>query len=182
MGIVGELAKELGAPERTLRRAVDVGAIHSRRPSERRLRLADGERAYLRRNWPLLAELREALRTEPRVRLAILAGSLARGDDHALSDVDLVVDLRDENPLARLRLAVRLEEKLGREVDVASWKQVADDPLSLLQVLDEGRAIVDRDGAWRELFERKSVIRRRAARSYNRQREQASALKSRPLH
>jgi predicted nucleotidyltransferase len=176
MGAIGHLADALGAPERSLRRAVDVGAIHSRRLSERRLRLASGELDYLRVHWQLLAELRDALRTEPRVRLAVLAGSMARGDDHALSDVDLVVDLHSEKALDRTRLAIRLEEKLGRTVDVANWQQVLEDPLSLLQVLDEGRPIVDRDGVWRELRTQRAAIRKRAARSHRRQQERLAAL------
>jgi len=48
MGVVGDLAIDLGAPERTLRRAIADGAIRSRRLSARRLRLADGEVDYLR--------------------------------------------------------------------------------------------------------------------------------------
>src|SRR3954453_10942225 len=99
MRTLGQLAEELKVPERTLRRAVTTGTIRSRRLSERRLRLAEEERAYLRGHWPLIAALRAALRTEHGVRLAILAGSMARGDDHEQSDIDLVVELAGEDPL-----------------------------------------------------------------------------------
>jgi predicted nucleotidyltransferase len=175
MGVIGQLAEELGAPERTLRRAVAVGTIHSRRLSERRLRLANGEPTYLREHWPLISELRRTLRTEPGVRVAILAGSMARGDNHEHSDIDLVVELSSENPLDRLRLAMKLEKGLGRAVDVADMRQVRNDPLSLLQVLDEGRVIVDRDEIWWELQERRPAIHKRATRAFDRQRKRAEA-------
>lgn len=102
MGAVSQLAAELDAPERTLRRAVALGAVGSRRLSARRLRLVDGEPEYLRDHWGLLSELRGAFRAEPRVRLAVLFGSMARGDDDISSDVDLLVNLREEEPLDRL--------------------------------------------------------------------------------
>jgi predicted nucleotidyltransferase len=181
MSAVRDLAYELGAAERTVRRAVDLGAIRSRRLSERRLRLADGELEYLRGHWRLLADLREALRTEPRVRVAILVGSMARGDDHARSDIDLIVDLRGEEPLGHMRLAMRVEEKLGREVDVARWDRVLAEPLSLLQVLGEGRPIVDRDDAWRGLDSRRPAIRKRAARAGLRHHERVAALREKGL-
>jgi len=62
----------------------------------------------------MLAALRQALRTERRVRLAVLYGSAARGDD-------------------------------------------------------EGRVLIDRDGAWSQLRERRRAIRARAQRAYRRQ-------------
>lgn len=175
MGPIGQLAEELGAPERTLRRAVAAGTIRSRRLSERRLRLPEGEPAYLREHWPLISELRGTLRTEQGIRTAILAGSMARGDDHPHSDIDLVVELASRNPLDRLRLAMKLEEGLGRAVDVADMRQVRSDPLSLLQVLDEGRVIVDRDEIWWELQEQRPAIHKRATRAFDRQRKRAEA-------
>lgn len=180
MGPIRQLATELEAPERTLRRAAALGAIRTRRLSARRLRLADGELEYLRRHWGLLARLRETLRTEPTVQVAVLAGSMARGDDYPESDVDLVVQLRDGRPLDRVRLAARLGERLGRQVDVADLGQVIEgDPLSLLQILDEGRVLVDRDEIWPGLRERRAAIYKRAARSYLQQQQRtAAALRS----
>ncbi len=72
MGDIQQLATELGAEERTLRRAVAQGTIHCRRQGPRRTRLPPGEEDYLRRHWGLLLELRKALRTERKVRLAVL--------------------------------------------------------------------------------------------------------------
>ncbi len=172
MGVVSDLAIELKAPERTLRRAVAEGAIRSRRLSARRLRLTDGELDYLRTHWGLLAQLREAARTEPSVELAVLSGSMARGDDHPLSDVDLAVWLRGGMPLDRMRLGMRLEEKLGLAVDVADLRQAREgDPLSLLQILDEGRVIVDRNGIWPQLRAGRPAVYKRAARAYLKQRQ-----------
>jgi len=87
------LARHLDVPERTLRRAAAEGLVRGRRTSERRDQTSLSEEAYLRRHWPLLRELRAALRTEPNVRLAVLFGSLASGRGSERSDVDLLVEL-----------------------------------------------------------------------------------------
>lgn len=177
MAVVGQLAGELEASERTLRRAVRDGTIRSRRLSARRLRVAPEEFEYLREHWPLLASLREAIRTEPRIRTAILAGSMARGDGRPDSDVDLVVTLDSAQALDRTRLAMRLSEKLGREVDVADLELVAADPLSLLQLIDEGRVIVDRDDIWPGLRAERSSTHKRADRAYRRQQRRFAAIR-----
>jgi predicted nucleotidyltransferase len=118
----------------------------------------------------LVADLRRALRTEHGVRLAVLYGSLARGDEDAGSDIDLLISPADDRPSAGLQLAVRLQRVVGRPVDVAHLERVeADAPLLLDRVLDEGRVLVDRDGQWRLLRERHSAIRARARRDHRRQ-------------
>jgi hypothetical protein len=70
--MIQELAADLDVEERTLRRVASQGALRASRSGPRRLRLAPGEREYLRAHWPLLSELRRALRTEHGVRLAVL--------------------------------------------------------------------------------------------------------------
>jgi hypothetical protein len=70
MGALQELAVDLDVEERTSRRAVAQGTLRATRSGPRRLRLASGEREYLRAHWPLLSSLRRALRTEHGVRLA----------------------------------------------------------------------------------------------------------------
>jgi predicted nucleotidyltransferase len=125
----------------------------------------------------MLATLREALRTERDVRAAVLAGSMARGDERPDSDIDLVVALDSELALDRTRLAMRLGRKLGREVDVASLDLVAANPLSLLQLIDEGRVIVDRDEIWPELREKRSATHKRAERAYQRQRRRLAMIR-----
>lgn len=98
MGAIQQLADELGAEERTLRRAVAQGTIHCRRQGPRRIKLSPGEADYLREHWELLLGLRKALRTEPKVRLAVLYGSVARGHEDADSDLDLMVVCRTTSP------------------------------------------------------------------------------------
>lgn len=170
MGPIQELALDLGAEERTLRRAVSQGTLRARRPGPRRLRLAPGERDYLRTHWRLLSQLRGALRTERGVHLAVLYGSLARGDEDGDSDLDLLVSLTGDRSLAALDLAVRLERVSGRRVDVARLAQVEEDaPLLLDRVLDEGRVLVDREGLWPQLHGRRRAIRARAQRAHRRQ-------------
>jgi predicted nucleotidyltransferase len=175
MGALQELAADLDVEERTLRRAVSQGTLRASRSGPRRLRLAAGEREYLRVHWPLISGLRRALRTEHEVRLAVLYGSLARGDEDAGSDLDLLISLADDRPSAGLELALRLQRVAGRPVDVAHLERVeAHAPLLLDRVLDEGRVLVDRDGQWRLLWERRPAIRARARRAHRRQMAGAS--------
>lgn len=170
MGVIRELAVELGAEERTLRRAASQGTVRCRRSSPRRLRLAAGEREYLGDHWELLAALRRALRTERGVRLAVLYGSMARGDDDAGSDLDLLVAFAGRRPADALELTMRLERVTGRRVDVADLQRVeAAAPLLLDRALGEGRVLIDRDGRWRWLRGRRRAIHARAQRSYRRQ-------------
>jgi predicted nucleotidyltransferase len=170
MGALQELAADLDAEERTLRRAASQGTLRATRSGPRRLRLASGEREYLSVHWPLLSDLRRALRTQQGVRLAVLYGSLARGDEDAGSDLDLLVSFADDRPLAGAKLAVRLEHLSGRRVDIADLERVETRaPLLLDRVLDEGRVLIDRDEQWCLLQERHSAIHVRARRAHRRQ-------------
>jgi predicted nucleotidyltransferase len=167
--VIQELAADLEAHERTLRRAMSQGVLRAGRPGPRRLWLAPGEREYLRTYWPLLAVLRQALRTEHRVRLAVLYGSLARGDADEGSDLDLLVSFVDDRLSAGYELAVRLQRVTARRVDVARLERIeAKAPLLLDRVLDEGRVLIDRDEQWSRLRERHPVIVARARRAHNR--------------
>lgn len=160
------LAADLGADERTLRRAARRGTLRCRRPGPRQLELDAGELDYLRSHWELLRELTQALRTERNVRLAVLYGSTARGDDRRDSDIDLLVDLRAPTPGATSALAARFERALGRHVDVADLGRVEKDaPLLLLYALDEGRVLIDRDMQWPELLARRGGVARAAQRA-----------------
>jgi predicted nucleotidyltransferase len=170
MGVLQELAIDLDVEERTLRRAASQGTLRATRIGPRRLRLGAGEREYLAAHWPLISGLRRALRNQHGVRLAALYGSLARGDEDAGSDIDLLISLADDRPSAGLELAVRLRRVAGRPVDVARLERVeAEAPLLLDRVLDEGRVLVDRDGQWRLLCERHGAIRARGRRDHQRQ-------------
>jgi predicted nucleotidyltransferase len=170
MGALQELAVDLDVEERTLRRAVAQGTLRATRSGPRRLRLTSGEREYLRAHWSLLSSLRRALRTEHGVRLAVLYGSLARGDEDAGSDLDLLISFAEDRPLAAAKLAVRLEHLSGRRVDITDLERVETRaPLLLDRVLDDGRVLIDRDEQWRLLRERHSAIRVRARRAHRRQ-------------
>lgn len=176
MGTLQELAVDLNANERTLRRAVAQGTVLCRRPGPRRIRLSPEEADYLRAHWRLLSGLKQALRTERGVRLAVLYGSMARGDADAGSDLDLLVALANDDGLSSaVELSWRLADVAGREVDVALLDRIeANAPLLLERVLDEGRVIIDRDGLWADLQQRRRAIRARARRSYRRQMSEAA--------
>lgn len=170
MGAIQELARDLGAEERTLRRAVSQGTLRAQRLGKRRLRLIPGETEYLRAHWELLGGLRRALRTERRVRLAVLYGSVARGDEDPGSDLDLLVSLTDDSSQAGHDLAARLRRAADRPLDIARLTRVeADAPLLLDRVLEEGRVLIDRDGQWPRLRARRRAIRARAQRTHRRQ-------------
>jgi predicted nucleotidyltransferase len=168
MGTLQDLAGDLAADERTLRRAVSQGTVRARRPGPRRLRLDPGEAEYLQVHWPLLAHLRRTLRTVRGLRLAVLYGSLARGDEDADSDLDLLVSLAEGTGGTNLR--TRMQEATGRRVDLAHLAPVeAGAPLLLDRTLDEGRVLVDRDAQWSQLRERRRAIHARAGRAHRRQ-------------
>lgn len=160
---VRALARQLDVPERTLRRAVGQGLIRGERLSERRFRTSLREESYLRRHWGLLSALRGALRTEPNVRLAVLFGSWATGKGSERSDVDLLVLLREEGAGAVAALSGRLSERLGRDVHLVRLREAEHSPGLMLDVLAEGRALVDRDGLWPGLLAGERRWRRRVA-------------------
>lgn len=169
------VAREVGADERTLRRAVERGGIRCRRPGPRRLELAEGELDYLRTHWGLMRALTGVLRTEPNVRLAVLYGSMARGEDRRDSDVDVLVELNPDASEAARGLAVRLERALGRDVDVARLDRARESaPLLVLQALEEGRVLVDRDECWRSLMRERDRIENSAISAHEASREQAA--------
>jgi predicted nucleotidyltransferase len=157
------LARHLDVPERTLRRAAAEGLIRGRRVSARRFETSLREEAYLRRHWPLLRELRAALRTEPNVRLAVLFGSQATGRGSERSDVDLLMVLSDPSPARVADLAGRLERRLGRDAQIVRMQDAERSPSLMVDVLEHGRVLVDRDGRWPRFSPRAAMWRRRAA-------------------
>jgi predicted nucleotidyltransferase len=157
------LARQLAVPERTLRRAAAQGLIRGQRLSERRYKTTLREEAYLRSHWELLSGLRSALRTELNVRLAVLFGSLAKGDGAESSDVDLLVSLRDDGAAAVAGLSGRLNERLGRDIQIVRLADAQRSPALMLDVLSDGRVLVDRDDRWRPLVAGERQWRRLAA-------------------
>lgn len=70
--------------------------------------MAVEEGEYLRKQWPLLSDIAQVRRSERNVRMAVVFGSVARGDTHAESDLDVMVSVAQERQLYLLRLAARL--------------------------------------------------------------------------
>ncbi len=156
------LSEEVGVSERTLRRAAHQGTLRATRPTQRTLHLPFAERRYIRRSWPTLAALRAALRTERNVRLAVLFGSAARGSDSAASDLDVLVDLCDPSLERVVDLSSKLTGITSRRTDVVRREDAESEPSFLLDIVTEGRVLVDRDGLWPELLARETKLRRQA--------------------
>lgn len=160
--VLGHTAAGLEFSERTLRRYVNDGLLRARRVG-RQLELPPEEERYLRAHHELLRALRAALRTERKVRLAVLFGSMATGDDTPASDVDLLVALEDERVSYLLSLGARLSDALERDVHVIPLQDAHESPALLADVLEEGRVIIDRDGLWDRLLDERDRIFERAA-------------------
>jgi predicted nucleotidyltransferase len=169
------LASEVGVNERTLRRAVNEGALKASRPSPRKLELLLSEDLYVRSHWPLIAKLRAALRTERNVRFAMLFGSAARGDDTEESDIDVIADLRDSTLEPLLDLASKLGNAVGRSVDVVRLEDAEEDPMFLAMALEDARVLVDRDEIWSRLRHEEPSFRRRGRRRDARRKREALA-------
>jgi uncharacterized protein len=165
MDSLGRAASELEIPERTLRRAASEGLVLGERLSPRRFRITFREEAYLRGHWALLRALRAALRTEPNVRLAVLFGSMAIGNDDEHSDIDLLVVLREPAVSRLAELAERLSRRTGREVQLVRLADAQTSPALMSDVIDHGRVLVDRDGSWSGLKRRAPRWRRLARRT-----------------
>ena len=164
MNQLTQIADEVGVNERTLRRAVNEGALRGHRPSPRVLDLSLLERRYVRRSWTLLSQLRKVLRTERNVRFALLFGSTAAGSDMPSSDVDVLVELRDPSLERLADLSAKLEAAVGRPVDLIRLEDAEADPSFLAGVISEGRVLVDREDRWSQLLRREAGLRRRGAR------------------
>jgi predicted nucleotidyltransferase len=157
------VATELEIPERTLRRAAAEGLVRGERVSPRRFQVTLREEAYLRTHWPLLSALRAALRTEPNVRLAVLFGSTATGSDEEDSDVNLLVALGEDGVGRLTELSSRLTGRIGRELQIVRLSEAKGSPALMLEVIEEGRVLVDRDDLWRGLHKGKARLRRKAS-------------------
>lgn len=164
MNSLSMLAEQLGVNERTLRRAVNDGTLRAKRISPRKLVVPVGELAYARRSWPLISALRDALRTEPNVRMALLVGSTARGTDTPASDIDLVVRLADPSLDRTIDLETKLAGTTGRRVDVVRLEDAETNQAFLADVLGDGRMLVDRDGSGSRLRRRQASLERHARR------------------
>lgn len=136
--------------------------MHGERTSARRFATTLREEAYLREHWPMLRALREALRTEPSVRFAVLFGSAATGRATERSDLDVLVQLADPSAGRVAALTARLEKRLRREVQIVRLEDAERTPLLMVDALDQGRVLVDREAAWPRLQNALPAWRRRA--------------------
>jgi predicted nucleotidyltransferase len=112
---------------------------------------APGEEAYLGTHWRLLRALRAALRTEPNVRLAVLFGAAATGEDGERSSIDVLVVMRDPRVRRLAGLAGRLSVTIAREVKPVTLTEAQASPKVMLDAIERGRVLVDRDRAWPRL-------------------------------
>lgn len=116
------------------------------------------------------------VKADPSIRLAILFGSYARGEAHEGSDIDLVIDRRQEDCAFLYRV---LAARLGRHLDfwglglllkcqalfreglrlgvVPADRQpnLIETTIVLHEIFSRGIVLVDRDGIWPELQEGK---------------------------
>ena len=75
----------------------------------------------------LLIRFKPEMQERFKVRSIGLFGSMARGDAKATSDIDILVDVDPSIGLGFVRLAERLEQILGRHVDLVSSRAVKPD-------------------------------------------------------
>ena len=136
--------------------------MRGERLSPRRFRITFREEAYLRSHWQLLRALRTALRTEPNVRLAVLFGSTAIGNDDERSDVDVLVALHDPNVGRLAEITERLSRSVGCDMQLVRLSEAQTSPALMSDVIEHGRVLVDRDDLWSAVKGRASRWRRLA--------------------
>ena len=94
-----------------------------------------------------------ALAPHREIRLAILFGSLATGQGHYESDVDLAIDAGQPLEIqAKMSLMAELAECTGRPVDLIDLLTIGE-PL-LGQILKHGKRLLGEDGPYAELIKR----------------------------
>ena len=98
-------------------------------------------------------QLRSVLSSFPHIELALLFGSVARGQAHAQSDIDLAVAARRALTAAqKIALIEALAECTGRPIDLIDLR-TAGEPL-LGQILRHGRRLLGSDTAYGQLISR----------------------------
>ncbi len=94
-----------------------------------------------------------AVSTQPGIRLAILFGSLASGEGHFESDLDLAVDAgRSLTADEKMALISELAGRTGRPVDLVDIHAVGE-PL-LWEILRQGKRILGSDTHYANLIRR----------------------------
>ncbi len=73
----------------------------------------------LKRIKDSIASLKERIRKEYKAEIIGIFGSFARGEEKEKSDIDILVEFKEDADLFDfVGLSIYLEEKLGRKVDV----------------------------------------------------------------
>ena len=121
------------------------------------------ERDHVETEREVVSKLVSLLRATPNVRLAVMYGSVGRGDDGLGSDLDLLVSFAREEIHSAAMLAVALTEQMDRRVQVVSLTTGRRAPLLLVDILRDGRVLADRDYEWSALMRDERDIRRQAA-------------------
>lgn len=101
-----------------------------------------------------VATLRDELDRFVGFDLVVLFGSFARGEQHAGSDVDLLMDgpaTADVEALARVR--GRLIERLGRPIEVLALRDAVGSPEVMVGALRDGLVLTDREEQWPALLD-----------------------------
>jgi len=102
---------------------------------------------------PIEILIQSTLAPHPEIRLAILFGSLATGQGHHDSDVDLAVDAGQPLEIeVKMMLMEELAECTGRPVDLIDLQTIGE-PL-LGQILKHGTRILGEDSRYAELIKR----------------------------
>ncbi|MDP2785736.1 MAG: nucleotidyltransferase domain-containing protein [Sulfurimicrobium sp.] len=97
--------------------------------------------------------IQATLAQHPEIRLAILFGSLATGDGHHESDVDLAIDAGLPLEMqAKMSLMAEIAESTGRPVDLIDLRTIGE-PL-LGQILKHGKRLLGENAAYAELIKR----------------------------
>lgn len=97
--------------------------------------------------------IQATLAPHPEIRLAILFGSLATGQGHYGSDVDLAIDAGQPLEIEeKMTLMAELAERTGRPVDLIDLRTIGE-PL-LGQILKHGKRILGEDVVYAELIKR----------------------------
>ncbi len=90
----------------------------------------------------LLDQLRETAAAIPAVRLAVLFGSVARGEARSGSDVDVGVRLDPDSAALRQEVEVALGRAARRDVDLSSSTSAP--PLLRFEIATDGVVLVER--------------------------------------
>jgi predicted nucleotidyltransferase len=121
-----------------------------------------------------MMEIAELLRGFPRIRLAALFGSMARGVATEASDIDIGVSIHGEYGLLDLgEICSSLEAGLSRRIDLVDLDSaLSESPLLAYEIASSGLPLVEREqGAWLRFKDRACLAYFDAKDFLDRQRE-----------